>query len=287
MRVGSNPNEQRTSAEGWLILLRCDVIEATQQMLSSRKKVDGVEPHQNPEIVHIAAAQSCALLQHVLAQLEQRTTVPMADTGKRMMADGVTDESIMHHIDPHAYIGMYFSDGSHTLAFVEAFKALLQKPRTKTAVKSRVRVETKVNVSAGGGAAQPSDDDGAHLPDDSDDGLGDLRSQLTKLRSKQLTIPSTERASLEKEIKRLSALIRAIEDMDHDEQLNVIQAEKRRMRIMELINAIGLCQMGFEWIWRPDLNGFQCAGGSHFVAADDVKMTEADKKWFTRELQQN
>lgn len=255
-------------------------------MLSSRKTLVGGETHQNPEIIHNAAVLSCAYFQHVLAQLEQRYSVSMADTGKRMLADGVTDESIMHHIDPHAYIRMYFSDGSLALAFVEAFKALLQKPRAETTVKRRVR-EMKANVSAGGGAAQPSDDDGAHLPDDSDDGLGDLRSQLRKLRGKQLTIPSTERASLEKEIKRLSALIGAIEDMDHDEQLDVIQAEKRRMRIMELINAIGKCQMGFDWIWRPELNGFQCAGGSHFANANELKMTEADKKFFTRELQRN
>ena len=148
-------------------------------------------------------------------------------------------------------------------------------------------METKVNVSAGGGAAQPSDDDGAHLTDDSDDGLGDLQSQLRKLQGKRSTIPNTERASLEKEVKRLSALIDSIEDMDHDERLDAIQAEKRRKQIIESINAMGRCPVGYEWIWRPELDQFQCAGGSHFANADDIKLTEADRKFFTRELQKN
>jgi hypothetical protein len=123
VRVGSDPNQQRTSADGRLLLLRGDVIKATQQMLSSRQRMGCCESHQNPAIDHNAAAiQSCALLQQVLAELEQMMRVPMADTGKRMLADGVTDHSIMHHADPHAYVGMYFSDGSVTLAFIEAFK---------------------------------------------------------------------------------------------------------------------------------------------------------------------
>ena len=168
-------------------------------------------------------------------------------------------------------------------AAADAFFQMRQKPRAKTAVK----VKTKVNVSAGGGAAQPSDDDSAHLTDDSDDGLGDLQSQLRKLQGKRSTIPNTERASLEKEIKRLSALIDSIEDMDHDERLDAIQAEKRRKQIMESINAMGRCPVGYEWIWRPELDSFQCAGGSHFAKADDIKMTEADKRFFTRELQKN
>ena len=167
-----------------------------------------------------------------------------------------------------------------------AADALFQKPRAKTAVKVET-AKTKDNVSAGGGAAQPSDDDGAHLTDDSDDGLGDLQSQLRKLQGKRSTIPNTERASLEKEIKRLSALIDSIEDMDHDERLDTIQAEKRRKQIMERINAFGRCPVGYEWIWRPELDSFQCAGGSHFAKADDIKMTEADKRFFTRELQKN
>ena len=124
VRVGSDPNQQRTSADGRLLLLRCDVIEATQQMLSSRQKLAGGESHQ---VNHNAADQSCALLQLVLAELEQRTSVPMADTGKRMVADGVTDHSIIHHADPLAYIGMYLSDGSLTM-FIEAFRRMTLPP---------------------------------------------------------------------------------------------------------------------------------------------------------------
>jgi hypothetical protein len=120
VRVGSDPNQQRTSADGRLLLLRCDVIEATQQMLSSRQKLAGGESHQ---INHNAADQSCAFLLLVLAELEQRTSVPMADTGKRMVADGVTDHSIIHHADPLAYIGTYLSDGSLTM-FIEAFRRM-------------------------------------------------------------------------------------------------------------------------------------------------------------------
>ena len=75
--------------------------------------------------------------------------------------------------------------------------------------------------------------------------------------------------------------------MDLDERLDAIQAEKRRMQIMESINAIGRCPVGFEWIWRPELDQFQCAGGSHFANAKDIQMTEADRKFFTRELQKN
>jgi hypothetical protein len=160
--------------------------------------------------------------------------------------------------------------------------AFLQKPRAQTAVK----VETKVKVSAGGGAAQPSDDDnGAQLTDDSDDGLGDLQSQLRKLQGKRLTIPNYERASLENAIRRLSSLIDAIEDMDHDERLDAIQAEKRLMQIMERINAIGSCPVGWTWKWKPELNLFQCDAGC-IATADQVKLSEADKR-FLAQYQKN
>ena len=161
--------------------------------------------------------------------------------------------------------------------------ALLQRPVTDE--KKKVKVETKVNVSAGGGAAQPSDDDDASLPDDSDSGIDDISSHLRSLQAKRATVPNSERASLEKEIKRVTSLLDDLEDMDHDARLDAIQAEKRRMQIMERINAIGRCPVGFEWIWRPERNSFQCAGGSHWASAGDVGLTEADKRAFEREQQ--
>ncbi len=152
--------------------------------------------------------------------------------------------------------------------------------------KKQFKVETKVNVSVGGGAAQPSDDDDEVLPaDDSDSGIDDISSHLRSLQGKRATVPNSERASLEKEIKRVTSLLDDLEDMDHDERLDAIQAEKRRMQIMERINAIGRCPVGFEWIWRPERNSFQCAGGSHWASASDVGMTDADKRVFDRELQ--
>ena len=160
--------------------------------------------------------------------------------------------------------------------------ALLQRPVTDT--KKQVKVETKVNVSDGG-SAQPSDDDDAQLSDDSDSGIDDISSHLRRLQAKRATVPHSERASLEKEITRVTSLLDEIEDMDSDARLDAIQAEKRRIQIMERINVIGRCPVGFEWIWRPERNSFQCAGGSHWASAKDVGLTDADKRVFERELQ--
>jgi hypothetical protein len=158
----------------------------------------------------------------------------------------------------------------------------LQQPLKKAATK----VAANVKISGGGDAAEPSssDDESQHSVG-SDGDFDDLLSQLSKLQGKRSTMPASERASLEREIKRLSTLIDGLDDMDHDERQDAIQAEKRRMAIMERINAIGKCQMGFEWIWRPERNSFQCAGGSHWASAQDVGLSEADKRLFEREQQ--
>ena len=94
------------------------------------------------------------------------------------------------------------------------------------------------------------------------------------------TVAGAEAASLEREITRVSRLLDELADMNPDEQLDAIQAEKRRVQIMERINAIGRCPVGFEWIWRPERNSFQCAGGSHWASAGDLQLTDADKRLF-------
>jgi hypothetical protein len=149
---------------------------------------------------------------------------------------------------------------------------------TQQMLSSRQRLETEVNVS--------SDDDDASLPDDSDSSIDDILSHLRRLHAKRATVPNSERASLEKEIKRVTSLLDDLGDMDHDARLDAIQAEKRRMQIMERINAIGTCPHGgFEWIWRPERNSFQCAGGSHWASVAHLGLTEADMRVFEREQQ--
>jgi hypothetical protein len=122
VRVGSDPNQHRRSADGRLLLLRCDVIDATQQMLSSRQRLS-----QNLSPMQAAAeatVEGCQFLQRVLAELQQRTSEDLSNTWDVMLADGVTDHGIMYHADPLSYIGMYFSDGTLTLAFIETFKRM-------------------------------------------------------------------------------------------------------------------------------------------------------------------
>jgi len=131
VRVGSDPNQQRTSADGRLLLLRRDVIDATQQMLSSRQRLSFVETSQffgqNLSPIE-AAGEGCQFLQRVLSELQQRTSEDLSNTCDQMLADGVTDHHIMHHADPLSYIGMYFSDGNLTLAFIETFKQMTVRP---------------------------------------------------------------------------------------------------------------------------------------------------------------
>ncbi len=146
--------------------------------------------------------------------------------------------------------------------------------------KAEQKVKTKVKTVGGGGQQSSSDDDAQDVTDDSVDGLGDIESRLSKLQRMRSTVTGAEAASLEREIKRVSKLLDDLADMKPDEQLDAIQAEKRRVQIMERINAIGKCPVGFEWIWRPGQNSFQCAGGSHWASAADLQMTDADKRLF-------
>ncbi len=71
-----------------------------------------------------ATVESCQFLQRVLAELQPRTSEDLSNTRDLMLADGVTDHGIMRHADPLSYIGMYFSDGTLTLAFIETFKRM-------------------------------------------------------------------------------------------------------------------------------------------------------------------
>jgi hypothetical protein len=144
------------------------------------------------------------------------------------------------------------------------------------------KVKTKVKTSGGDDQPSSSDDDAEDITDENDNGLGDIESRLSKLQRMRSTVSGSEAASLEKEIKRVSKLLDDLADMQPDEQLDAIQAEKRRVQIMERINAIGKCPVGFEWIWMPGQNAFQCAGGSHWATAKDLQLTAADKRLFEK-----
>ena len=146
--------------------------------------------------------------------------------------------------------------------------------------KAEQKVETKFKTSGGDEQQSSPDDDAPHVNDDSDNGLADIESRLSKLRRMLSTVTGAEAASLEREITRVSRLIDELADMNPDEQLDAIQAEKRRVQIMERVNAIGRCPVGFEWIWRSEQNSFQCAGGSRWASAQDLQLTDADKRLF-------
>ncbi len=87
---------------------------------------------------------------------------------------------------------------------------------------------------------------------------------------------------MEQEIKRVSNLIDELPDMDSEEALDVIQLEKRRIQIMERLNAMGRCPMGFVWIWTPAQNGFVCGGGSHSASAEELGLTDRDKRFLEK-----
>ncbi len=146
--------------------------------------------------------------------------------------------------------------------------------------KAEQKVETKFKTSGGDEQQSSSDDDAQDGDDHSNDGKADIESRLSKLRRMLSTVTGSEAASLEREITRVSRLVDELADMNPDEQLDAIQAEKRRVQIMERINAIGRCPVGFEWIWRPEQNSFQCGGGSHWASAGDLQLTNADKRLF-------
>ncbi len=126
VRVGSDANQQRTSADGRLLLMRCDVIEATRQMLSSRERLD---ESILPQAFQADAEDNCRYLLLVLDQLQQQTSADFVLTEIRdqMLADGVTDHRIMHHSDPSSYLGFYFGDDHLTLTFIESFTKMTSR----------------------------------------------------------------------------------------------------------------------------------------------------------------
>ncbi len=139
--------------------------------------------------------------------------------------------------------------------------------------------KVKKQATTSGGDDEPSspDKDSEDSSDAIGDGIGDIESFLRKLKLKRSACSGAESRILEEEIKRVSNLIDELPDMDADEALDVIQQEKRRIQIMERLNAMGKCPMGFVWNWTPSRNEFVCGGGSHSATAKDLGLTDRDK----------
>ena len=144
--------------------------------------------------------------------------------------------------------------------------------------KRKVLKKKKAETSSGDDEPPFPDKDSEDSSDAIDDGIGDIESFLRKLKLKRSACSGAESRILEEEIKRVSNLIDELADMDADEALDVIQQEKRRIQIMERLNAMGKCPMGYVWIWTPSRNEFVCGGGSHSASAKDLGLTDRDKR---------
>ena len=62
----------------------------------------------------------------------------------------------------------------------------------------------------------------------------------------------------------------AIERADAEEKQRLLALERQRQqeRIMERVQMIGKCCMGYQWIKQS--GGYRCAGGSHFVTDKQI-----------------
>jgi hypothetical protein len=115
VRVGSDPNQLRTSPDGKLLLMRDDVIEAARQMLSSRGGV--CEGHQYPVPAH-----DTQILKLVFAELQQQfeDSVDLSAALSLMLADGITDVSIIRSSNVHNVVARFLPEHV-TIQFIETF----------------------------------------------------------------------------------------------------------------------------------------------------------------------
>ena len=132
VRVGSDPNQLRTSCDGRLLLMLDDVVEATRQMLASRGgNSDGHQRGHDAANGHSRSdEQSTRFLQQVFPELQRRFTdsIDLSVACSQMLAAGVTDASIIRSSNAHDFVSTFLPDGV-TVLFLEMFKqcALRQK----------------------------------------------------------------------------------------------------------------------------------------------------------------
>lgn len=133
VRVGSDPNQLRTSCDGRLLLMLDDVVEATRQMLASRGgNSDGHPRGQDAANGHSRSdEQSTRFLQQVFSELQQRFSDSMDVSAAcvQMLAAGVTDASIIRSSNAHDFVSKFLPDGV-TVHFIEIFKQCAYRQKT-------------------------------------------------------------------------------------------------------------------------------------------------------------
>lgn len=79
-----------------------------------------------------------------------------------------------------------------------------------------------------------------------------------------------EKIKKELEIQRKAQDDMAKADEAERERLRIIEKLRQKEAVLERVQMIGKCCMGYEWIKIQD--GYQCAGGSHFVSDAQVNL---------------
>jgi hypothetical protein len=125
VRVGADPNQLRTSSDGKLLLMRSDVIDATNQMLASRGGICDSHQYGHSRSDDCFVEKSTHFLQQVFLELQQRFTdsIDLSVACSQMLAAGVTDDSIISSINSHDYVSKFLPDGV-TAHFLEIFMQL-------------------------------------------------------------------------------------------------------------------------------------------------------------------
>jgi Cdc6-like AAA superfamily ATPase len=143
--------------------------------------------------------------------------------------------------------------------------------RQQVAVATKQRVRTQRGPDDDGDVSEGSSDSASEAEDDEGEGRGGdhlTPEQIAELQTRQAAHEASCRANAQ-ELTQLQLNTKALatrEGQARLQELLVLRTERQRQ---EAIRKLGRCTMGYAWGKVP--GGYRCAGGSHFIAENEVE----------------
>jgi replication-associated recombination protein RarA len=143
--------------------------------------------------------------------------------------------------------------------------------RQQVAVVTKQRVRTQRGPDDDGDESEGSGDSASEAEDDDSEGQGGdhiTPDQVAELQIRQAAYEASCRANAQ-ELTQLQLNTKALatpEGQARLQELLVLRTERQRQ---EAIRKLGRCTMGYAWGKVP--GGYRCAGGSHFIAVNEVE----------------
>jgi hypothetical protein len=143
--------------------------------------------------------------------------------------------------------------------------------RQQVAVATQQRVRTQRDPDDDGDESEGSGDSASEAEDDEGEGRGGdhlTPDQVAELQTRQAAYEASCRASAQ-ELTQLQLNTKALATLEGQARLRELLELHVEYNRQQAIRRLGVCRMGYAWGKVP--GGYRCAGGSHFIADNEVE----------------